>query len=116
MPASQPRLFPALDAQLTAFGERLRLARLRRHFTVETVCARADIARATLYRAEAGDPAVSLGTYARILRVLGLDGDLARLASDDVLGRRLQDLELPARRSRRKPSPAKDEGHGQAEG
>lgn len=116
MPASQPRLFPTLDAQLTAFGERLRLARLRRRFTVATVCARADIARATLYRAESGDPAVSLGTYARILRVLGLDDDLARLAADDALGRRLQDLELPARRSRRKKAIPGEEKHEQAEG
>lgn len=52
----------------------------------------------TLFRAEKGEASVSLGTYLRILEVLGLDKDLGLLASDDVLGRRLQDLALPARR------------------
>jgi hypothetical protein len=41
-----------------------------------------------------GDAAVSLGTYQRVLRVLGLDADLDCLARDDVLGRKVQDLGL----------------------
>ncbi|OGT65980.1 MAG: hypothetical protein A3J38_10405 [Gammaproteobacteria bacterium RIFCSPHIGHO2_12_FULL_45_9] len=100
MPAKQPRLFPSLQKQLVQLGERLRAARLRRHYTIETVCIRANIARATLYRAEAGDSAVALGTYARILKVLGLDNDLSLVAKDDLLGRRLQDMELPQKRIR----------------
>jgi transcriptional regulator with XRE-family HTH domain len=98
MPAKPARLYPGLAKLLIEFGERLRLARLRRHFSVETVCVRADIARATLYRAEKGDPAVTLGTYSRILQVLQLEADLNLLALDDTLGRKLQDLALPVRR------------------
>lgn len=51
----------------------------------------------TLYRAEQGSPAVSIGVILRILAVLNLQGDMALLASDDRLGRRLQDLDLPVR-------------------
>lgn len=60
---------------------------------------RAGISRDTLNRVEKGDPAVSLGTCLRVLRVLGLDGDLELLAGEDRLGRKLQDLALdPAAR------------------
>ena len=91
-------MFPASAALLSDLGERLRRARLRRRLAAATVAARAGIARATLARAENGEPAVALGTYLRILRVLGLETDLSLVARDDVLGRRLQDLELPERR------------------
>jgi transcriptional regulator with XRE-family HTH domain len=79
---------------MTGLGERLRLARKRRKFSVLTVAARARISRTTLYHVERGAPAVTLGTYLRVLAVLGLENDLERLAADDALGRRLQDLAL----------------------
>ena len=98
MPSRQPVMFPSSVAVLADFGERLRRARLRRRLPAATVAARAGIARATLSRAERGEPAVALGTYLRILRVLGLESDLSIVARDDELGRKLQDLELPQRR------------------
>ena len=98
MPSRQPAMFPATARLLNDLGDRLRHARLRRNLAAATVAARAGIARATLARAEHGEPAVALGTYVRILRVLGLDSDLSLVARDDELGRRLQDLELPERR------------------
>ena len=106
MPRTLPVLFPATVRQLEALGNRLRLARLRRRFTAATVAERAGITRSTLYRAEKGDAGVALGTYVSVLRVLGLHGDLDAVARDDDLGRKLQDLELPERRTaprRRKP-------------
>lgn len=99
MPRVVPTLFPPSARQLTALGERLRLARLRRRYSSESVAKRAGIARATLYRVEKGDPGVSIATYANVLRVLGLEGDLDQLARDDVLGRKLQDLNLPVRKT-----------------
>ena len=57
---------------------------------------RVGISRDTFNRVEKGDPAVSLGTYLKVLRVLGLDADLDAVAKDDVLGRKLQDLSLDA--------------------
>lgn len=91
-------LFPTSARQLAVLGERLRLARLRRRYSAETVAQRAGMTRSTLYRAEKGDAGVSLGTYASVLRVLGLLADLDSVARDDVLGRKLQDLDLPTRR------------------
>jgi len=104
MPAKQPTLYPALTKRLAAFGERLRLARLRRHLSLEVACERAGVSRMTLFRAEQGHPAVALGTYLRILSVLKLESDIDQLASDDRLGRLLQDTALPERR-RRQPKP-----------
>ena len=54
----------------------------------------------TLFRAEAGSPAIVLGTLLRILAVLGLEADLEARARDDKAGRLLQDLALPPPRRR----------------
>jgi len=102
MPSKAPLAFPAESRLLADFGERLRLARLRRQLTATTVAERCAISRPTLVKVERGDPSVTLGTYLRVLVVYGLDGDLATVARDDALGRRLQDLALPTpRRGRR---------------
>lgn len=106
MPRITPVLFPPSTRQLVALGDRLRLARLRRQYSAESVAKRAGIARGTLYRVEAGDPGVSIATYASVLRVLGLQADLDLIARDDALGRKLQDLDLPVRKTApRKPVP-----------
>jgi transcriptional regulator with XRE-family HTH domain len=83
----------------------MRTARLRRRYSAESVAKRAGVARTTLYRVEEGDPGVSIATYASVLRVLGLQGDLDFLARDDVLGRKLQDLKLPTRKTAPRRSP-----------
>jgi transcriptional regulator with XRE-family HTH domain len=100
MPAKQPPFYPAQKRLLTALGERLRLARLRRKLTIDIACQRAGISRMTLFRAEAGSPAIALGTLLRILAVLGLEADLELIARDDRAGRLLQDQALPLRRRR----------------
>jgi transcriptional regulator with XRE-family HTH domain len=91
-------MYPAQKKLLNALGERLRLARLRRKLSVDIACERAGISRMTLYRLEAGGPAISLGTFMRVLSVLSLENDLELIARDDRLGRLLQDQKLPARR------------------
>lgn len=102
MPSKAPAAFPSETRLLDEFGERLRLARLRRRLTTSTVAARCDISRPTLVKVERGDPSVTFGTYLRVLSVYGLESDLTTVAGDDLLGRRLQDLALPAaRRGRR---------------
>jgi len=100
-------IYPSSAKELENLGQRLKDARLRRRFSMETVCARADISRPTLYKVENGDPSVSMGIYVQVLRVLGLVEDLSLIAKEDVLGRRLQDESLPQRkRAPRKKPPA----------
>ena len=65
---------------------------------METVCARADISRPTLYKVENGDPTVAIGIYVNVLRVLGLVEDLGIIAKEDGIGRRIQDDTLPHRK------------------
>jgi len=95
MTRASPSLLPRVSRLLEGLGNNLKLARLRRKYSAETVAQRAGISRKTLYRVELGDPAVALGIYARVMQALGLEQDLALLAVDDVLGRKLQDAALP---------------------
>lgn len=97
MPAKASTLYPSSKRLLQALGERLRSARLRRAFSAETVCARANISRPTLGKIEKGDAAVTMGSYLQVLRVLELESDLSSVAADDAVGRRLQDAALPRR-------------------
>lgn len=84
-------MYPGARKELSALGQRLKDARLRRRFSMEIVCTRAGLSRPTLYKIEQGDPSVTFGHYVQVLRVLGLLDDLAFIAKEDSLGRRLQD-------------------------
>lgn len=94
MPKKPPVIYPKEQQNLSELGERLKLARLRRKLSSLVVAQRAGISRSSLYKVEKGDPGATLGTYVRVLAVLGLDGDIQQLAADDKVGRKLQDLEL----------------------
>jgi hypothetical protein len=60
----------------------------------------------TLHSLEKGDLSVGLGILVRALGVLGLEGDLDRLAAEDELGRKLADAAArPSRRTKRTPTP-----------
>lgn len=100
-----PTLLPRVARLLEGFGANLKLARLRRKYSADSVAQRAGITRRTLSKVEQGDPGVALGVYARVMQVLRLEGDLSHLAVDDVLGRKLQDAGItPKRRAPRKMS------------
>jgi transcriptional regulator with XRE-family HTH domain len=96
----------------------LKLARLRRKYSSETVAQRAGITRRTLSKVEQGDPAVALGVYARVMQVLRLEDDLALLGVDDKLGRKLQDAGITPklRAPKRSPVPKTDPEVDEAEG
>jgi transcriptional regulator with XRE-family HTH domain len=96
MPSKPPIVFPSEKKLLAEFGERLRLARLRRKWAVATVAGRAGVSRTTVYHVEAGDASVTMGTYMRVMAVLGLQASFALLAAEDKVGRALQDAELDA--------------------
>ncbi|MBS0465814.1 MAG: helix-turn-helix transcriptional regulator [Proteobacteria bacterium] len=67
---------------LLQLGDRLkRLRKGQRLGTVE-LASRAGITRNTLRAIESGDPAPSMGTYLRVMSILGVGGDLALLAGD----------------------------------
>jgi len=114
MPRKPPIVFPQEQRLLSALGERLRLARKRRKLSNAVVAQRAGISRTTLHKVEAGDAGATLGSYVRVLAVLGLEGDLNQLGADDRVGRKLQDLALEPTPKRRtatrtkaiKPPPA----------
>ncbi|WP_407532106.1 helix-turn-helix domain-containing protein [Elizabethkingia miricola] len=87
-------LLPKYAGLLVQMGENIKLARKRRKLTAMQVAERAGIARSTLYLVEKGDSSVSMGAYFNVLRVLGLQNDFLKLAADDEMGRKLQDLDL----------------------
>src|SRR5437016_7392666 len=106
MPRSTPSILPRLARLMNGVGENIKKARLRRAYSSEVVAQRAGITRKTLYRVERGDPAVALGIYARVLQALRLENDLASIAADDALGRKLQDASLePKRRAPKQSKP-----------
>ncbi|MFV0182879.1 helix-turn-helix domain-containing protein [Empedobacter falsenii] len=87
-------VLPRYKDALSQMGEQIKLARKRRKLTAIQVAERADISRSTLNLIEKGEPSVAMGAYFNVLRVLGLQDDFLKLAADDTLGRKLQDLEL----------------------
>jgi transcriptional regulator with XRE-family HTH domain len=94
MKSKKQKIFPQHRRILDQLGENIKLARKRRKLTATQVAERANIDRTTLYYIEQGKPSVSLGAYFNVLRVLNLHEDFLKVAADDVLGRKLQDIEL----------------------
>lgn len=91
-------IMPQTEEILSQVGEQIKLARLRRGLSAELVAERAGISRTTLWSVEKGSPSVAIGIYAAVLHALNnLDRDLLKIAADDELGRKLQDLGLKSR-------------------
>jgi len=87
-------IFPKYHLVLEQMGEQIKLARKRRKLTTLQMSERADISRSTLHLIELGNSSVAMGAYFNVLRVLGLQDDFLKLAADDILGRKLQDIAL----------------------
>ncbi|RQT42499.1 helix-turn-helix domain-containing protein [Burkholderia cepacia] len=85
------------ELRIQQFGERLRMARLRRRLTAKHLAERAGITAVTLRNLERGNAGVTMGAYLVVMQVLGVDGDLDLLLRDDPLGRQAQDANLPQR-------------------
>ncbi len=84
---------------LKKFGTDMRIARIKRGFTVEMMAERMGVHRSTYSKMEKGDPMVGLGAYAMALFVLGFDtplGDIIDQRSDDI-GLLLNIEQLPKR-------------------
>jgi len=87
-------LLPPTTELLQRFGERLRLARLRRRLAAKQVAERAGMAPMTLRSLERGGAGVTMGAYLAVMQVLGIEKDLDLLGAADPLGRELQDARL----------------------
>lgn len=98
MNKKRPTLLPKHQRMLQQVGQQFKLARLRRKLSAEQISERADISTSTLWRIEKGDSGVAMGNYFQVLTALGLDKDILNLASDDELGRKIQDAELTTNR------------------
>ena len=103
-------VMPSTQKILRTMGEQIKLARLRRDLSADLVAERAGISRATLWNIEKGSPSVAMGAYAAVLHALNnMDSDLLKIAGDDTLGYKLQDLKiLPKKRASRQ----KDDDNG----
>lgn len=78
-----PDLSPVLERQLLLqLGDRLQRLRKAQGLGTVEMAARVGIARKTLRAVESGDPAPSIGTYLRVMSVLGVSAELALLAGD----------------------------------
>jgi transcriptional regulator with XRE-family HTH domain len=99
-------LLPATELRLQQFGQRLRLARLRRRLTGKQVAERAGMTPITLRSLEKGSSGVTIGAYLAVMQALGAEEDLDLLLTDDTLGRDLQDAALVRRSSRPKQTAA----------
>ena len=87
-------VFPKNQDFFAQLGENILLAYKRRNYTQTLLSERTGLSRATIRKIERGDPTVSMGHYVAVLGVLGLAYDLALVAKDDELGRKLQDIAL----------------------
>lgn len=101
-------LMPSAKKVMDELGENIKLARLRRKYSTQIVAERANISRPTLWKIEKGDPSVAIGNYVQVLFILGLEKDLLEVAKDNILGRKLQDLQLlTKKRAPKKSKPKK---------
>jgi len=84
---------------LRKLGQDINEARRRRRITVQLMAERANVSRTTIGKIEKGDPTTSMGGYASVLFVLGMDKRLSDLVDSmhDLIGRRLEDEKLPQR-------------------
>ena len=90
-------LLPKAVKSLQSLGQNLKLARIRRRISAAMMCERAGVSHATLTAIEQGKPTVSMAGYMSVLFCLNMHTDIEKVATDDVLGRELQDLQLPKR-------------------
>jgi transcriptional regulator with XRE-family HTH domain len=90
-------LLPDTAELLHQFGDRLRLARLRRRLSAKHVGERAGMAPMTLRSLERGEAGVTMGAYLAVMQVLGLEKELDLLAAMDPVGRALQDARFSPR-------------------
>ena len=87
-------IYPKHQKILAEMGEQFKLASKRRTLTLVKVAERAEIHRETLRKVEIGDTSLPLDACLNVHIVMNLENDFLKLAADDELGKKLQDLNL----------------------
>ena len=87
-------LFPKQRKVLTSFGEDLLLAMKRRAYTKKMICDRTGFDNKTVNKVFAGDPGLAIGTYLKVMAVLGMEENFAEMAAHDEVGIKLQNIKL----------------------
>lgn len=82
---------------LQKLGADIKEARIRRRISMELMAKRAGITRPTLTKVEQGDANTSMGIYAKVIFILGLDKNLADIADirNDNVGIMIDSDNLP---------------------
>ena len=96
---------------LEKLGSDIKEARIRRKISMELMAQRAGITRPTLVKVEQGDATTSMGIYAKVIFILGLNDNLADIADirNDKVGIMIESKELPKRARTRKSKDMKHE-------
>jgi transcriptional regulator with XRE-family HTH domain len=92
---------PLANRQLKQMGENIRMARLRRNLSIRAIAQRAGLSPNTVVTLEKGGAGVSIGAIANVLHSLGLAEHISLIGENDVLGRKLLDLEITTPKRRR---------------
>ncbi|SET20156.1 transcriptional regulator [Thorsellia anophelis] len=87
-------LFPKQRQILAQFGEDLLLATKRRKLTKKLIAQRTGFDVKTINKVFAGDPGVAIGTYLKVMSILGMDANFQELAAKDEVGIKLQNIML----------------------
>ena len=70
--------------QITTLGQRIRLARIRRGWSVQMLSSKAGVNRNTLTALELGKPGTAIGVCFAVLWALGLEKSLDAVADPDT--------------------------------
>ena len=87
-------LVPRQRKIMARFGEDLLLALKRRGLTKKMLSERTGFDPKTINKVFAGDPGVAIGTYLKVMAILGMENNFVEMAAHDEVGIRLQNLKL----------------------
>ncbi|MBQ4790823.1 XRE family transcriptional regulator [Pectobacterium versatile] len=76
-------MFPKQRKILSTFGEDLLIDVKRLGFTKKIICDRTGSDTKTVNKVFSGDPGVAIGTYLKVIAVLGTEENFAKLAAHD---------------------------------
>ena len=93
---------PQAAEHITQLGQRIRVARIRRGWSVADLASKAGVNRNTVTALELGKPGTAIGVCITVLWALGLDKSVDAVADpdDDLHGKALEASRRPTRAGR----------------